>query len=462
MRLRFLRRLLPASCLLTAVASATVAVYPSPDDSFRSPAYTVTVIQDGVAHPSFTYVHAHQDPELMDRMSDFNHWTTFSFDGVVTVEVRAADVPVAGTTIRPTARAISPAFDATDPHVLRFTLTRPGQFWVRIPGTEENPLFIFADPPEVDIPARDDPAVIWFEAGRVHDIGERFTISAGQTVYIPGGAYVKGTITAEAASHVTVRGRGILSGLGYARRPSAKGIPYNSIMFNGPGQDQLVEGITITNPPHFCILSRGQLTARRVKLFGWWHQTDGWGAGDGSVVEDSFMKVNDDSVKLYGARQTARRLVLYQQINGAPFQLGWGGAGQAARDCVVEDIDLIACEAATKTQREANQAFLNLRNQAADSTIDGVTLRRIRIDDDIAMLVGLIQVKGTVRNLHFADVTLRGQVHGANFIRTEGAGSVAGLSLEQVTVAGRLLTSPADAALRWATTGEVAPIQILP
>ena len=40
----------------------------------------------------------------------------------------------------------------------------------------ENPLFLFADAPEVNIPDRKDPNVIWFEAGRIHDIGEKFTI----------------------------------------------------------------------------------------------------------------------------------------------------------------------------------------------------------------------------------------------------------------------------------------------
>ena len=438
---------------------AAVAVYPSPDDAYRSPAYTVTVIQDGQRYPSFTYRHGNPDEHLLDRMSDSNHWTTFSFDGEVTVEVTAPGRDLTGTEIRPLARNLTPSIDGD---TLRFTLREPGQFWLKIPGTEEDPLFVFADPPEVEVPARDDPNVIWFEAGKVHRIGERFLINDGQTVYIEGGAYVIGSIAAESASRLTVRGRGILSGIDYPRRPGAQSIPYNTIMFNGPGDDQLVEGITVTHPTHFCILSRGRLTTRRVKLFGFWHQTDGWGGGPGSLIEDSFMKVNDDLVKLYAADQTARRLVLYQQVNGAPFQLGWGGAGQQARNCLVEDIDLIACEAAGKTTREANQAFLNLRHQHADSAIDGVTMKRIRIDDDIAMLVGLTQVKGTVRNLVLEDVTLRGRVNGANFVRTEGDGSVADLRLTRITVDGAPVTSADDAGLRWSTTGDVAPVRFTP
>lgn len=444
--------LLLATCylLFPAAAPAAVWTYPSPNTNFKSPHYEVTVIQDGQRHESFTYVHEHQDPHLMDRMSDTNHWTTFSFDGKVTVEVKVSGFDPRGTEIRPLRHDIQPVVTGD---TVSFTLSDPGQFWVKVPGTTDHPLFVFADPPETDIPDRNDPDVIWFDAGQMHEIGERFLIEDGQTVYIEGGAYVIGSIAAESQSNITVRGRGILSGYGYPRRPGPQSIPYNTVMFNGPGDNQLVEGITITNPTHFCVLSRGEMTTRRVKLFGFWHQTDGWGGGPGSVVEDSFMKVNDDNVKLYNPNQTARRLVLYQQVNGAPFQLGWGGAGQRATHCLVEDIDIIACEAAHKTTDERNQAILNLRNQNAASTIDGVTVRRLTIDSDIAMLVGLTRVKGTVRNLRFEDILVRGPMNGRHFITTEDEGNVTGITFANVMIGGESMQADGDSA-HWSLTGE--------
>jgi hypothetical protein len=444
-----------ATAILLAIPSlhAEVWTYPAPTEEFRSPDYVVRVTQSGRTQESFVYRHAHQDEKLRERGSDFNHWTTFSFSDPITVEVIRLTADAAGCTVLPSARGVRPRIAG---RTVTFDLDRPAKLFIRFPDAAENPLFIFADAPEVNIPDRHDPNVIWFEAGRVHDIGEKFLLKSGQTVYIPGGAYVKGTITADGASHIAVRGRGILSGLGYARRPNITGIPFNSVMFHGPGDDQLIEGITVTNPQHFCLLSRGRLTTRNVKLFGWWHQTDGWGGGDGSSIEDSFIKVNDDSVKLYVKNQIARGLVIYQQVNGAPFQLGWGGATQRAQNCLVEDIDVVACEAADKTPREGNQAFLNLRHQSAESVIDGVTLRRIRFDCDIAMLVGFLQVKGTVRNVAFEDVTLHGMVNGKNYLRTEDAGSIAGLRFRNVTISG------AGSSLRWSTSGRVAPIDSAP
>lgn len=440
------------------VARAEVWVYPVPTEEFRSPDYVVRVTQAGHTHESFVYRHAHQDDHLRDRGSDFNHWTTFSFSGEITVEVTRLRGPTRGVVIHPIPRDIRPT--STTANTITFTLTQPEKLFVRFPGAEEDPLFIFADEPEKNIPDRADPNVIWFEAGKVHDIGEKFTIKSGQTVYIPGGAYVKGSITAEGASDVIVRGRGILSGLGYARRPGTPGIPFNTVMFNGPGERQLIEGITVTNPTHFCLLSRGTLTTRNVKLFGWWHQTDGWGGGDDSLIEDSFIKVNDDSVKLYGKNQIARRLVIYQQVNGAPFQLGWGGAGQRATNCLVEDIYLVANEAADKTTREANQAFLNLRRQSPESVIDGVTLRRIHVDCDVPMLLGFIETKGRVRHILLEEVTIRGAQRGKNFLRTEGDGRIEGITLRNVSVNGRILTESEDAL--WSTTGDVAAVRFAP
>jgi hypothetical protein len=124
--------------------------------------------------------------------------------------------------------------------------------------------------------------------------------------------------------------------------------------------------------------------------------------------------------------------------------------------CLVEDIDVVACDAADKTQREGNQAFLNLRHQSAESVIDGVTLRRLRFDCDIAMLVGFLQVKGTVRNVAFEGVTLHGKINGRNYLRTENAGSIAGMRFRDVTISG------AGGSLQWATSGRVAPIESAP
>ena len=94
-------------------------------------------------------------------------------------------------------------------------------------------LHLFTNPPEVDIPKRDDPDVFYFAPG-VHDI-EELELKSGQTLYLAGGAVVRpcpsrlrlpekqrhytGAEYYRAAfpiratgNDVTIRGRGIISG----------------------------------------------------------------------------------------------------------------------------------------------------------------------------------------------------------------------------------------------------------
>ncbi len=52
------------------------------------------------------------------------------------------------------------------------------------------------------------------------------------------------------------------------------------------------------------------------------------------------------------------------------------------------------------------------------------------------MLVGFLQVKGTERNVAFENVTLHGKVNGRNYLRTEGAGFIAGLRFRDVAIPG--------------------------
>ena len=69
---------------------------------------------------------------------------------------------------------------------------------------------------------------------------------------------MKDTLTGSNITNVSIRGRGILSGIDIERKSGVKGIPWNLIQFDGEGE-QSVEVITCIQPPHFLILSRGKI-----------------------------------------------------------------------------------------------------------------------------------------------------------------------------------------------------------
>jgi len=74
-------------------------------------------------------------------------------------------------------------------------------------------LHLFAQKDESDIPDPNDPNVVYYAPG-YHDFGgydsKPIELKSGQTLYIAGGAVVRGRVHVRDASDVTIRGRGIL------------------------------------------------------------------------------------------------------------------------------------------------------------------------------------------------------------------------------------------------------------
>lgn len=125
---------------------------------------------------------------------------------------------------------------------------------LEINGSEDKNLFLFANPLETDRPSFSDPNVKYFKAGTVSDISV-LSVYSGQTVYIEGGAIVKGGLSALDVSDIKVRGCGILDARGF----SSRGIQFhkvnglvieNIIMFNDINWSNLIAGadnVEITN-----------------------------------------------------------------------------------------------------------------------------------------------------------------------------------------------------------------------
>ncbi|MFF9179305.1 hypothetical protein [Streptomyces sp. NPDC014793] len=61
------------------------------------------------------------------------------------------------------------------------------------------------------------------------------------------------------------------------------------------------------------------------------NNSDGFGGGDGSVVEDSYFDTWDDTFKIYNGTLTVRNTTVVHNRNGAPVQMGWGDYGSGSR-----------------------------------------------------------------------------------------------------------------------------------
>ena len=302
---------------------------------FPSKQYKISLFQHGVEYSSFVY--------CMNAMHTTNNskttaWTNFSFENVLTIRIEVLEKEnINYVNVLPSSKSIE--VRRIGNRSIEFEISEPGQYSVEFEKgiLIEHPLLLFANPIEIEIPAKENENVIYFENG-YHEIGDRFKIPSGKIVYLEGGAYVKGQFYAENGEDVVIRGRGILSGEDYEPRTHQHMIDFNNV------NNVYVEGITIIHSPRYMIALRGKNHhINNVKMLGWWFSTDGISAGENCLIENCFFKVNDDAVKLYKSNTEVRNCVIWQMENGAPFMISWNGAIDFG-NCKVHDIDIIRVE----------------------------------------------------------------------------------------------------------------------
>ncbi|MBX6357410.1 MAG: hypothetical protein IRZ05_16355, partial [Micromonosporaceae bacterium] len=208
------------------------------------------------------------------------------------------------------------------------------------------------------VPAAHDPDVLYLGPG-VHHLGT-VQLHSNQTVYLAGGAWVEAAFKGVGLENVVIKGRGVLSGRfmdtgDQAQNRLQPGLididchepglpPHAPCSGSAQTRNVLIDGITLVDGPRFNIRVLGEyITVRNTKMIGWWINTDGIWTGNKSVVEDNFVKVNEDALKPMSGPAVIRRNVVWQLENGAPFMLSWNIIGDQS-DFHIYDNDVIHVE----------------------------------------------------------------------------------------------------------------------
>jgi hypothetical protein len=178
----------------SATVDAGLVTYTYPRSCPQSKVFTLRVNGDPI------FVHH-------TNVSDF---AAVECTGAIDVEVEVL-TPITDARVRPLSRGIGADIESTR---VRFRLDGPTNVSVEIMGLK--PLFFYANPPETATPSPDDPDVLFFKAGQIYEIGE-LALQDNQTLYIEGGAVVKGCLRTVGAQNVSVRGRGVFDGSYYQR-----------------------------------------------------------------------------------------------------------------------------------------------------------------------------------------------------------------------------------------------------
>ena len=304
--------------------------------------------------------------------------------------------------------------DYFDGKTVKFTLERPEYVSVRFvcdDNTDEfnnikNGLMIFADLPEENVPNIGDEGVsvygkncdllnskvIYFPPG-VHNLFDllpngMINLHDNQSLYIPGGAYVYGTVNGSASVNARIFGRGVISGFKHKFHYDGMSQliemdPSSHRINTKRGRNHTIEGVTLLESVNHTLVVPENSLVKDTKFISWACNNDGLRSGDGSVIDHVFMKLCDDY--FYGTSSAIiKRSVFWPMFNGGTIQLGWGsgfcdnGARFLDNDLINPEWDWIG----------SNTGFIASQCEP-DAKISDILIENLRIDGNINALAAL-------------------------------------------------------------------------
>lgn len=282
--------LLLVTGFMLAPARAAVVTYPAPPGEAVTTDYAVTV--DGQPVDVYAAQTQHFDGDY--------YFASFDFSGKVAIRVTSPE-SLENVAIEPARFGVQLQRDSAN--AITLTADKPFRISVERNGRIK-PLVLFGNALETDAPGPGDPNVVYFAPG-VHRPG-KITLADNQTLYLAGGAVVKGCVLAK-GKNITIRGRGILAG-------------EESPRFQGPGrylldcqdcQDLTVRDITFRNPFSWTFVTWDcdRVTIDNVKICGSRMINDD--ALDlvntqNATVRNCFFRTQDDSIAIKGMAKMPR------------------------------------------------------------------------------------------------------------------------------------------------------------
>jgi len=420
-----------AALLLTSLSAARAAdnpvVYPPVPGLAASAHYTVRVRsadeggawQNAFAWETVCRTTGKKTDAYFDSLAGWTHtYVNIETAGAVEIEIARVDGrPIHAAAVHPKRKAA--ACSVLDGKAL-VRLDHPCLVAVDIDGQMDgqdtgkgytgppiHAVSLFVNPPLAGKPKPTDPGVLAVKPGEippsdgpwttlyflpgVHDIGLAFPLRANRRYYIPGDAMVYGTLSSTKwgdGHHIRIFGHGTLSGArtkhpryvepAIAAQEHAR---YRPIEVVG-ATDTRVEGITLVDAATHALMLIHPYQAghpnevRWTKILNWRANGDGINPFGNTLVEDCFIRTQDDSLYVNGLG--IRRTVLWNDANGSSFVLS-SLPQLADRQLVVEDCDVIYARA--NWHHWSGGRVFNMRGEGGGPAGGGVIFRNIDIED---------------------------------------------------------------------------------
>ena len=386
----------------------------------------------------------------------------FSFEGKVDVKVTFAG-PVYNFDIRPKIKKIEGTLYRNQ---VRFSIDNPANLSIEINKNIKRPLFIFANPLETDIPDRNDKNVIFYEAGKIHYPGE-VMVKSNQTVYIEGGAIVRGNFMTDQGKNIKIMGRGILDNSRYLRgehRP----IEINQC------ENVLIEGIILTECRHWSCASTAsnKVTYNNMKIVSENDWDDGIDiVGSTNVlVNNCFIRTKDDCIAVKSGvnyftkfnssinvdNVTVQNSVMWNGVWGNALEIGFETRSDTIKNVTFKNCDLIHVEGPEGTFTIHNGDRAVVKN---------VLYEDIRVEDSRGWLIDFKilesqyskdKQRGRIENVHFKNINVEGEIFPySQLLGFDEMHRISGVILENVVIHGTKVTSTYNGMITTVHAGEI-------
>lgn len=215
-------------------------------------------------------------------------YAAFSCEGPVNIEIELPYGTSGDVTISPKKHGILPRIEGNR---ISFQIPGPMLFAVMVDGLPA--LYGYANPLETNVPDASDPKVKYFKAGQIYEVGQ-LVLSDDETLYIEGGAVVRGSVFASSAKNIRIAGYGILDGGYYAANNKHRSILLEDC------RNSVIEDIIMIEPSSWMIVLGlcEDIVVRNVKQLGFVSSSDGVDIVGCKRVKvlNSFLRNGDDCV----------------------------------------------------------------------------------------------------------------------------------------------------------------------
>ncbi|MVM35991.1 glycoside hydrolase [Spirosoma sp. HMF4905] len=443
------------AALSTALAQ-TLVVHPVPQElvySAHNDDFTVRVRRSGEAWQDLFEYAVDVDMDKVQIAS----MVTFDFSGTVEVAVTANNETIQAVQIRPLSAEIVPTLRGK---TLYFKLNQPRNLSIEINGDKRHNLHLFANPLETYKPNPNDPNIVYFGPG-IHTPGDKpgdvFNIPSDKTVYLAGGAVLRGKLVCDKVKNVRILGRGILD-------HPLRGIEITH------SENVEVDGLIVRNPQHYTVYggqSKG-ITIRNLKSFsckGWSDGIDLMSCSD-VLVDNVFMRNSDDCIALYGHRWnyygscrnvTVKNSILWADV-AHPINLGLHGNTVSVGD-TLENITFTNIDILEHDEDDPNYQGCMAISCGDLNLIRNIRFENIRVDDfeegqlvNLRVLYNQKYNTGPGRNIEdvlFKNITYTGALANPSIIEgLSEKGAIKGVTFDNISINGKQILSTTDFGLK--------------